>query len=705
MELYADKKVEVFAATMDTNGSFVKASDDVVVIYDGLYVSAQTATFDRNSGVLELYGRVHALKGAEYYAMGDYLMLDTQKEIRQFRPFFLQEYKDELWISARSAKSTEDEYELHTGVVSSCNPQDPDWTLRFSSGYYDNEDQWMQLYNARLYAGEVPVFYLPYIAYPTDTTRRSGLLRPTFGLSGDEGFMYQQPIYIAEDPQWDLELLPQIRTKRGKGLYSILRFVDSPKSTGSLVVGGFKEEAAYQKTFNLRNDKHYGVEFDYQHRGFLKTWFDWDVQGSSGIYSDITYLNDVEYLNLQETDSLNYSIDSQVTSKVNAFLNQSEDYFGTYFKYFIDLNKESNADTIQNLPDIQYHRYLNTFLDDHLLYSIDYRGSNFYREERKNAMLNELTVPLDLQFPLFDEYLTLTLSENLYASQISFYGSDDQVATQGYSSGAYGRDYQNIEVNTNLVKAFDSFTHSMAFTAAYLHPGTEKRTGFYEDYQTQFEEDKANNIPCVEGPCEYDTIIDKIEQASLEFSQFIFSPSGEERLYHRLRQPLIYEAGYDKYGELENEFRYYFTTQLNYYNNTFYNHQRNVISKSQNSLGYNDTVFIFDLSHLYEDKLIDNVRTNTRYLTTNARYNYSSRWQYFAGYAYDLENSKTKNRNIGFLYNKRCWSAELKYVENIRPTLDASGVTSSIKDKVLYLTLNLRPLGGMRVNYKQSDNQ
>ncbi len=705
LELSADKKVEVFAATMDTNGSFIKASDDVIVIYDGLYVSAQTATFDRNSGVLELYGRVHALKGAEYYAMGDYLMLDTQKDIRQFRPFFLQEYKDELWISARSAKSTEEKYELHTGIVSSCNPQDPDWTLRFSSGYYDNEDQWMQLYNARLYAGEVPVFYLPYIAYPTDTTRRSGLLRPTFGLSGDEGFMYQQPIYIAEDPQWDLELLPQIRTERGKGIYSIFRFVDSPNSTGSLVVGGFKEESAYQKEFNLRNDKHYGAEFDYQHRDFLKTWFDWSGQGSSGIYSDVTYLNDVEYLNLQETDSLNYSIDSQVTSKVNVFLNQSEDYFGTYFKYFIDLNKESNADTIQNLPDIQYHRYLNTFLDDHLLYSIDYRGSNFYREERKNAMLNELTVPLDLQFPLFGEYLTLTLSENLYASQISFYGSDDQVATQGYSSGAYARDYQSIELNTNLVKAFDSFTHSIAFTAAYQHPGTDKRTGFYEDYQTQFEEDKANNIPCVEGPCEYNTITEKIEQASLEFTQFIFSPTGDEKLYHRLRQPLIYESGYDKYGELENELRYYFTRQLNYYNNTFYNHQRNVISKSQNSLGYNDTVFIFDLSHLYEDKLIDNVRTNTRYLTTNARYNYSSRWQYFAGYAYDIENSKTKNRNIGFLYNKRCWSAELKYVENVRPTLDASGVSSSIKDRVLYLTLNLRPLGGMQVDYKQSDNQ
>ncbi len=702
VNLYAEKKVEVFATTMDTNGSYVKASDDVVVVYDGLYVSAETASYNHDTGVLELYGRVHALKGAEYYAMGDYLMLDTQNEIRQFRPFFLQEYKDELWISARSAKSEKEEYELHTGIVSSCNPQDPDWTLRFSSGYYDNEDQWMQLYNARLYAGEVPVLYLPYMAYPTDTTRRTGLLRPTFGLSSDEGFIYKQPIYIAEDPQWDLELIPEVRTKRGEGLYNILRFVDSPGSFGALTIGGFQEKASYQEEFDLLHKKHYGVELDYEHRGFLKHWFDWNVQGASGIYSDITYLNDVEYLNIQESDSLNYSIDSQVTSRLNAFLNQSEDYYGVYAKYFIDLTKESNKGTIQNLPILQYHHYLNTFLDDHLLYSFDYRGSNFYREDGKNAAQNELTVPLDLQFSLLDEYLTLTLSENLYASQVSFYGSNDQVATYGYNSGVYARDYQSVELNTNLVKSFDDFSHSMSLSGAYVLPGTDRRTGFYEDYQQEFEDNIANNIPCTQGPCEFDTITEVLEEASLEFTQYIFTADGGEKLYHRLRQPLIYESGYDKYGELENELRYYFTKEFNYYNNTFYNHQRNVVSKTQNTIGYNDTVFIFNVSHLYQDKLVNSQRLNTRYLTTNARYNYSGRWQYFAGYAYDIENSETKNRNLGFLYKKRCWDLQLKYVENIRPILDSSGNSSSIKDSVVYLTLNLRPLGGMELDYKTS---
>jgi len=708
---HAEKKVEVFASSMDTNGSFVKARGDVVVLYDGMYIGAESANFDRDTGVIELYNNVTALKGAQYYAMGSYLMLNTKKDLRQFRPFFFQENSDKLWISARSAKAKEKEYELHSGTVSSCNPQDPDWTLRFSSGYFDGEDKWMQLYNARLYAGEVPVFYFPYVAYPTDTTRRTGLLRPTFGLSSDEGFMYQQPIYIAESSLWDVEILPQLRTNRGWGLYSTLRFLDSPHSGGSLIIGGFHEKKDYQKEFKLKNDKHYGAEFKYQHRGFLKNWFDLNVQGSSGVYADLTYLNDVEYLNIKETDSLNYATTSQVTSKVNIFLNQNENYFGMYSKYFFDLNKDSNAGTIQNLPILQYHRAFNTFFDDHFLYSFDYRGSNFYREEGKNAVQNEFTIPLSLQFSLFDEYLTFSMSENLYASNISFYGSDKSVTTQGYSSGTYIQDFQRLELNTNLVKAFDEFTHSIGFTLGYLHPGEARQNGFYKDYGNEFKNSRTNRISCIEGPCEYDNIDDVLEQASLEFTQFIFTDDVGTKLYHRIKQPLIYESGYDKYGDLENELRYYFTPKLNYYNNTFYNYDRNVISKTQNTIGYNDKTFILNLSHLYEDKLFfDSVtqaetRTQTRYVRADARYDYSTRWKYFAGYAYDIEQSQTKNRHVGFAYAKRCWSAELKYVENIRPTLGTSGLASGIQDKILYVTLKLNPLGGFKVHYKKSENE
>ncbi|MDF1881824.1 LPS-assembly protein LptD [Sulfurimonas sp. MAG313] len=432
--LYADKKVEVFSKNIDTNGSIIHARNNVVVLYDDMYISANSATFDKDAGIIELFGKVSVLKNAEYYSMGEYFMLNTKEKTKEFRPFFFQEHDDDLWLSSREAKAKEKKYELYSGVVSSCNAQDPDWTIQFSSGYYDSENQWMQLYNARLYAGDIPVMYLPYFAYPTDTTRRTGLLIPRYGISEDEGLIYEQPIYIAESANWDVEILPQLRTKRGYGLYSKIRFVDSKKSKGSITFGGFQEKEAYQKKFNLKNDKHYGIEFDYEHRGFLKTWLDWDVQGKSGIFSDITLLNDVEYLNVKKNDTLAYATTSQVTSKVNVFLNQNEDYYGSYAKYFIDLSVNNNSETIQNLPTLQYHHYINTLLEEHFFYSFDYRGDNFYRPEGKSAFQNELRIPLSLQFPLFDEFLTLSVRENLYTSQINFYGKDKDLSNFEYSS-------------------------------------------------------------------------------------------------------------------------------------------------------------------------------------------------------------------------------------------------------------------------------
>lgn len=723
ISLFADKKVEVFASSVDINGSVMKADGDVVVLYDGMYASADTVTYDKQSGILELYGNVQVLQGARYYAMGDYMMLNIQEDSRHITPFFFQEYRDELWSSAKSAKSKEQVYELYTGVISSCNPQNPDWTIRFSSGSYDDNEQWMQMYNARLYAGNVPILYLPYFAYPTDRERRSGLLRPIFGFSGDEGFMYKQPIYLASDPQWDLEILPQVRSNRGKGIYTVLRFVDSAESRGSFTVGSFQENISYQDRFNLKNEKHYGFEFDYENKGFLDSWFKLNSQSSSGIFADVTYLNDIEYLNLKKMDTLEYSADSQVTSRVNLFVNNSEEYFGIYGKYFIDLNKNTNSDTLQYLPIIQYHKYLNTFFNDHFMYSIDYRGTNFYRETRKNAIQNEVTIPLELQFSLFDEYLTLIMGEHLYGSYISFYGSNNPTdpnnpsntnvldPIHGYSPGGYVREFQTLELNANLVKEYDDFSHSISFSIGYMLSGKDKRSGFYDDYKQEFKDIRTSNGTCEVGPCEYDALTDILEQASLEFTQFVFLKDGNEKLYHRLKQLFIYESGYEERGDLENELRYNFTPNLYYYNNAFYNYDRNVISKAQNTIGYNSEEFIFKLSHLYEDKLVENITTNvqtrtkTSYLTTNARYNYSRKWQYFAGYAYDIELSETKNRHIGFLYDKRCWSLELKYLENIRPTLiTTNGVTesASIKDRIIYLTINLRPLGGIEVDYKSS---
>ena len=66
-------------------------------------------------------------------------------------------------------------------------------------------------------------------------------------------------------------------------------------------------------------------------------------------------MNDLEYMRLR---SLNAAFNTRLyESRVNYFLNSNKHYFGTYFKYYLDLSKVDNSQTFQALPQLHYHHY------------------------------------------------------------------------------------------------------------------------------------------------------------------------------------------------------------------------------------------------------------------------------------------------------------------------------------------------------------
>ena len=260
----ADEKVEIYATSVDTQGSIVSATGDVAVVYQGYYLSASKAIYNRESGELELFENVRANQGNEYKLLGNHAKLNIKNKEKSFQPFYMLEKSSQVWISGDSCKAKGSDFDIESGVVSGCNPTDPLWKIEFSSSDYNTDSKWLNLYNARLYIYDIPVFYTPWFGYPLDKTRRTGLLLPSFGLSSTEGMYYQQSLYIAESNSWDLEITPQVRTKRGAGIYSTLRFVDSNVSKGSLRGGYFKEKNDYVIANNLANDTHYGYNFHYE---------------------------------------------------------------------------------------------------------------------------------------------------------------------------------------------------------------------------------------------------------------------------------------------------------------------------------------------------------------------------------------------------------------------------------------------------------
>jgi len=186
------------------------------------------------------------------------------------------------------------------------------------------------------------------------------------------------------------------------------------------------------------------------------------------------------------------------------------------------------------------------------------------------------------------------------------------------------------------------------------------------------------------------------EALQLDFTQHVFDASGNQTLYHRLSQNVSYSNTQNQVGELENEFEYRVSSDVNFYNNMFYNYDEKTFSKIFNKVSYYGYGFDVELSHLYKDTFIEQITDTdplryTSFMTSSARYTYDEHYSYHVRYDYDLKTSLKKSAEIGFLYQKRCWNFGLRYVENNRPILTQQDA-SSVYDRYIYFSIALKPM-------------
>lgn len=706
--LIGGDRVELISTNMDANGSLVHAYTSPVIVYQDQILSADELTYDRNTSIIEAKGEVNLFKAGQYHVVSEYSRLNLESDTRYSKPYYMIDQSSNAWMSSDEANGCQNKIDLASGMLSGCNSTDPLWKIHFSSADYDTESMWVNIYNARLYIEDVPVMYFPYFGYPTDHTRRSGLLMPSFGLSNVEGVYYEQPIYFAPSNWWDAEFRPQIRTSRGSGMYADFRFVDTASSKGSIRLGYFKEQSDYVSHYNLANDQHYGYGVKYQHSAILKEWFDLDLEGESGLYVNGSWMNDVDYLNLQQSNETKNVTSNQIFSRINGYYSSEDNYAGAYFKHYQYLDEAvAYSQTIQTLPTLHYHRYLENFLGDHLLLSGDATASNFYRSDGMRAVQGDINIPMTLQTSLFDDYLDVSYTANGSARAIGFYGSPRAGEDESlYSAGYYAQLDHTVSLGTTLVKPYETFTHVITPNITYTRAGSRYYSGYYEKYRGSC--DSTGDYAGY--PCEFYTLNEPSDALALGVNNYLFK-DGKQSLVDRLSQTFRYDDVRSYYGELQNELEWQITSAISFYNQTSYNHDRNRITKEQNTLRYNDGIVTAGVNHYYTDELRydstlqKSVPVYSSYWTADAAYQYNRYYRIFGQIAYDYQKDLLKRSEIGFLYTQRCFDFGLRFVQNIRPILTNGTGSDSVDDSYLFITVILKPLGGSEFNYKLTNGQ
>ena len=128
-------------------------------------------------------------------------------------------------------------YLLSKATYSTCAPQDKAWQIEASEITLDHATETGVARNAVLRVAEWPLFYTPYMSFPTSSARKSGFLMPMYGYSNTGGFDLALPYYLNIAPNFDATLVPHEYTLRGTMMGGEARFLTA--NSAGMVGGSF----------------------------------------------------------------------------------------------------------------------------------------------------------------------------------------------------------------------------------------------------------------------------------------------------------------------------------------------------------------------------------------------------------------------------------------------------------------------------------
>ena len=114
---------------------------------------------------------------------------------------------------------------LTDATYTTCPVDNDDWYLKVGELDIDKSRQIGTAHNATLRFLGVPILYTPWIDFPLNKARKSGVLVPTFGTTERSGVDLLVPYYFNLAPNYDATLYPRLLSKRGLLLGGEFRYL------------------------------------------------------------------------------------------------------------------------------------------------------------------------------------------------------------------------------------------------------------------------------------------------------------------------------------------------------------------------------------------------------------------------------------------------------------------------------------------------
>jgi LPS-assembly protein len=581
---------------------------------------------------------------------------------------------------AAELTATEQLLTLDSALFTTCPVDDNSWALHASEIRIEENEGWGEARNAVFKIKDIPVFYLPYLTFPVNENRRSGLLLPKISNSQRLGLDLEQPYYLNLAENYDMTLTPRYMSKRGAQLKSEFRYL-TEQHRGNLQLEYLHSDDEKPSDFGSRYLSHIShlSDFTSEIRGYIDFT---DV-------SDDAYLTELgsDYSNQSDTQLLRQAALSYYGTQVHSHLKvQGFEVLGNYNNAYSTLPELSlsSAKPYSLLPNVNFN------------WQAQY--AHFENSTAQITNADRLHIEPGIEIPFITPALELTAQASL---MYTYYQQDFDDNSIDYISSSVTRTMPKVRLHSriNFEREYDWFgepaLHTFEPQIQYLYIpyrdqsniGLYDTTRLQDDYYGLFRENRYSGLDRINQANQltvgwttrfYDNIDNELFRFSLGQIFFLSDPKPQPDKTD-IADDLTSAESMLAAEMIWHWFsKWYFSTAVQY------DIDSEQLIKSNASLDYRGSgKSLFQLNHRYSRAVSGQEIQQMGVLGTMP---VSDSWQLVGTYYRDVTNHRMIDASFGVQYESCCWAVRLVARRQILTDLElpvdafdtASGLDSSI---------------------------
>jgi LPS-assembly protein len=669
---------EILAERMSQdNNNLIKFSGQVELLRAGQRIRADELIIDSLTEQLEANGQI-VFEDANYRLQAEALTLNQKTQSARFE-------STRFELPGQHARGSADEIikidasrsQFQNILYTSCDPDDRDWHLKASEFNIDQDSGRGTAKNATMYFQEIPFFYLPYIMFPIDDRRMSGMLTPLASYSSTDGGSIAVPLYWNIAPQTDATITPAWYSKRGLQWNSENRYLGQNQE-GQLDLSYLDDDLSNSTRWLKKWHHKAGLDLNIKADILLQE------------VSDEFYFRDFAPLTT-ERDDIDY-LERHVT------LSHSSESWETRLRWqdyqTLDQNIPISSQPYQRLPGFTLNSQFKP-LENGLKFELRNQWVDFDRDSSVTG--SRLHIVPSLAWSSSDSWY-------FFKPKLQFALTEYRLENNGPNDNSISRAIPTLSLDTGLIfervfSARRGWIQTLEPRLFYLNTPFEDQSSI-PDFDTAELSETYNNLFKTNRFSGFDRIGDA-DQFTLAIGSRIISPDSGTQLFNFTLGQIYYRQ--DRRVSLDNtiatDSKSDLIMQLSITPNPNWRVSSNLVRQQDKtwpeknlSINYQDQGFAANIEYYFTDQELE------QYLVS-AAYPLNDRWSIVAKHHQSLMFDEPVENLFGLSYESCCWGFKILASQ----TSDDNFIEI---DQTIYFELTLKGLSqlGQDIDTKLSNS-